>query len=40
MVHTTLIPKQAIVELALPNHYVGKKVAGLIPGHASPSINL
>jgi hypothetical protein len=30
MVHTTLIPSQAIVELALPNHYVGKKVEFLI----------
>ena len=26
MVHTTLVPSQALVELALPNHYVGKKV--------------
>ena len=30
MVHTALIPSQAIVELALPNHYVGKKVEFLI----------
>jgi len=30
MVHTTLIPSQAIVELALPNHYIGKKVEFLI----------
>jgi hypothetical protein len=30
MIHTTLIPSQAIVELALPNHYVGKKVEFLI----------
>ena len=30
MVHTTLIPSQSIVELALPNHYVGKKVEFLI----------
>ena len=30
MVHTTLIPNQAVVELALPNHYVGKKVEVLI----------
>ena len=30
MVHTTLIPSQSIVELSLPNHYVGKKVEFLI----------
>jgi len=30
MVHTTLIPSQAVVELALPHHYVGKKVEFLI----------
>jgi len=30
MVHTSLIPNQAVVELALPNHYVGKKVEFLI----------
>ena len=30
MIHTTLIPSQAIVELALPNHYIGKKVEFLI----------
>ena len=30
MVHTTLIPSQAVVELALPSHYVGKKVEFLI----------
>ena len=30
MVHTALIPSQAVVELALPNHYVGKKVEFLI----------
>ena len=30
MVHTTLIPNQAVVELALPNHYIGKKVEFLI----------
>jgi len=30
MVHTTLVPRQAVVELALPNHYVGKKVEFLI----------
>jgi len=30
MVHTTLIPSQTVVELALPNHYVGKKVEFLI----------
>jgi len=30
MIHTTLIPSQAVVELALPNHYVGKKVEFLI----------
>jgi len=30
MVHTTLIPNQTVVELALPNHYVGKKVEFLI----------
>ena len=30
MIHKTLIPNQVIVELALPNHYVGKKVEFLI----------
>jgi len=30
MVHTTLVPSQAVVELALPSHYVGKKVEFLI----------
>ena len=30
MVHTTLIPSQAVVELDLPNHYVGKKVEFII----------
>jgi hypothetical protein len=30
MVHTTLIPSREVVELALPNHYVGKKVEFLI----------
>jgi hypothetical protein len=30
MVHTTLIPSQTVVELALPSHYVGKKVEFLI----------
>jgi hypothetical protein len=30
MVHTTLIPNQAVIELALPNHYIGKKVEFLI----------
>ena len=30
MVHTTLIPDRAVVELALPNHYIGKKVEFLI----------
>ena len=30
MVYTTLIPNQAVVELALPSHYVGKKVEFLI----------
>ena len=30
MLHTTLIPSQTVVELALPNHYVGKKVEVLI----------
>ena len=30
MVRTTLIPNQTVVELALPNHYVGKKVEFLI----------
>ena len=30
MVYTTLVPNQAVVELALPNHYVGKKVEFLI----------
>jgi hypothetical protein len=30
MIHTTLIPNQAVVELALPVHYVGKKVEFLI----------
>jgi hypothetical protein len=30
MVHTSLIPNQTVVELALPNHYVGKKVEFLI----------
>jgi len=30
MVHTALIPSQALVELALPSHYVGKKVEFLI----------
>jgi len=26
MIHTTLVPSQTVVELSLPNHYVGKKV--------------
>ena len=30
MIHTTLTPSQAVVELTLPNHYVGKKVEFLI----------
>ena len=30
MVRTALIPSQAVVELALPNHYIGKKVEFLI----------
>jgi len=30
MVRTTFIPNQTVVELALPNHYVGKKVEFLI----------
>jgi hypothetical protein len=30
MIHTTLIPSRTIVELAIPNHYVGKKVEFLI----------
>ena len=30
MLHTTLVPSQAVVELALPNHFVGKKVEFLI----------
>ena len=30
MVRTALIPSQSVVELALPNHYIGKKVEFLI----------
>ena len=30
MIHTTLIPNNEVVELVLPNHYVGKKVNFLI----------
>ena len=30
MVHTAFIPSQSVVELALPNHYIGKKVEFLI----------
>jgi hypothetical protein len=30
MVRTALIPSQTVVELVLPNHYVGKKVEFLI----------
>jgi len=30
MIRTALIPSQTVVELSLPNHYIGKKVEFLI----------
>jgi len=30
MLRTALTPSQAVIELALPNHYVGKRVEFLI----------